>query len=784
MRASARARVAGVDAAERVARRAWQIAHPAALAPMVTDLPPPSGEAGSTALVGLDQPDPRRPRARRVGGTLAIALNLEAGLDAERRGALGTALAAYGAVIGADPERLEAWTGIRRVARAAGDTVGEARALARLGALIRDPEAAAGVLVDAATAYEQAGRVDDAITALAKAVELRPAEPIAYERAHALLRADLDSPGRGLLLDALLSHRLVAAPLSAGARVAVLFERAQHRAQRLGARAEAIEDWKEILGLQPEHREALYQLAAASLAEEDRTGAAQWLERFLSVARDDGRVADARLDLAACYESTGDPARAIETLKGAAAARPGDARPLDRLADLHLRLGDWRHAVEVLRAAEVRLPSPLARAALHLRIGAVLRDMGRDGPGAAAAFRTAAELDPLGEGTRALVALFDATKSPRGALETIEREIADIRRALAADPLDQRRLERLGEYLAMARTRGSVGPIADAELATASVLALVRNLWQPPTEVEARVPARPLVLPAKSARAFWAALADPAASGFIAEVWPHIVEAAASLFPAAQPRDRRTAVAIGDPRFTWIRASAATLGLPDLALFVARDATVPWVVAIEEPGPGMVLAPGAEGAPEARFFIGRALGLLLQRATLLERVSPDDLAPVFASAAVVAGSTSTPAALAAPPDDILRAVTRTIGRKDRKALALQASRFAFEALDLAVWQEAVVRTAERLGLLVADDVGLAAVSLAAEGNRASRAPLPDGAGAASAVATNPPALDVIRFALGDEYPVLRRAVSDAAASVETSAGPSDGRPGSGPGGRA
>ena len=135
-------------------------------------------------------------------------------MDAERAGNLAGALAAYGSVIGVDPQRLEAWSGVRRVARAAGDTLGEARALARLGALVRDPHRAAGLLVDAGEAYERAGRDDDAIAAYARAVELDPASTPAYEQAHRLLLIDLQAPGRAEILDGLLSYRLAAARLS------------------------------------------------------------------------------------------------------------------------------------------------------------------------------------------------------------------------------------------------------------------------------------------------------------------------------------------------------------------------------------------------------------------------------------------------------------------------------------------------------------------------------------------------------------------------------------------
>ncbi len=393
--------------------------------------------------------------------------------DAERRGALGVALAAYGAVIDLDPERLEAWTGIRRVARAAGDVLGEARALARLGALVRDPDRAAVLLVDAADAYEHAGRVDDAITALAKAVELRPSDAATAQRIYDLLRSDLDAPGRAMLFDNLLSHRLVASALAPSTRAALLYERALHRLQRLGDREAAYTDLEQILNILPEHREALFTLARGAVEEGDARGAVVWLERFLAAARDDSRAPAARLDLAAAYEATRDRMRAVETLRRAASARPQDPLPLERLADVQLRAGDWRGAVVALRSAESRTTEPRGRGALSLRVGGVLRDLGRDPASAATAFARAAELDPLGEGTAALLSLHDAAGDRAGALQIATGEIARVRQALAADPLDARLLERLRRFLALAQERGVGEPVAEAEAVVTSLLGLL-----------------------------------------------------------------------------------------------------------------------------------------------------------------------------------------------------------------------------------------------------------------------------------------------------------------------
>ena len=84
-----------------------------------------------------------------------------------------------------------------------------------------------------------------------------------------------------------------------------------------------------------------------------------------------------------------------------------------------------------------------------------------------------------------------------------------------------------------------------------------------------------------------------------------------------------------------------------------------------------------------------------------------------------------------------------MGRKQRKALALQASRFEFETFDVPAWHAAALRSANRLGLLLAGDVATAARALAG-GDRA-------------AVAGHPAALELLRWALGDRYPAIRRA---------------------------
>ena len=778
-RASARARLAGHDASEALHKRIWRASHAPRLAAALSDLPVAPGEGWPS-----DRPDPRRARATKLGGALGLALDLEAALDAERRGALGGALGGFGRVIAAAPDHLEAWEGIRRVAHAGDDPLGEARALCRLGALARAPALAGALYGQAARLFEQVGRWEEALALWGHALEVTPDDAAVYDRLHALLAGDLDAPGRLEALDRVLTHRIVAATLDDDERVALLFERALLRLERLGDGPAAAQDFKRILKIDGRHVESLWRLARLALDAGDAGQSAACLARFVAAAPDDARAADARLELATAYEATGDRARAIETLRRAAALRPGDPVPLERLVEVHTRLGEWRSAVEILRDWEGRATEPRDRARLQIRIGALLRDAGRDATGAAVAFRRAAELDPLGEGGHALLALHDAQSDGRGAVQAIERELAELRGALAREPLDEARLARLDDFLAELERRAPSPVVAASRAAVAQVRALVdADADGAPPARAPTGPMRPLALRAgEGGSAFWSRLAYPGALGFRAEIWPHLVESAAALFPSAAkapPGRARRLNAGEEPRLAWVDATAAACGLGGLHVYLspAVPDAEPAVI-IEEPEPALVLGMAALAPTAAtRFFVGRALGMLRARAAVLDRVEPAALAPLFACAALTAGS-SLPADLARPDELTDRIVGKTMSRRDRKALVLQSSRFGFESVDPTRWGQAVRRTADRLGLLLAADVAVAARAAARTdparwksavrqtANRLGHMLAGEGT-AAPPVESAPPspleqvraserALDLVRFGLGDLYPTLLR----------------------------
>ncbi|HET6147345.1 MAG TPA: tetratricopeptide repeat protein [Polyangia bacterium] len=759
-RALARSRLAGPDVARELHRRAWELA-PAnpTVAHGISDVRA-ERRAGSesTDVTAGPLPDTSADRAARLppsAAGLATELDLERALEQEARGCLGEALHVYARILARDADCLEAMLGVRRLARAGGDVVGEARALVRLGALVKTPVHAARLFADAAARFEQVGRREEAIAAYLKVLEHGPDDDPGFERLAALLRASADAPGSAKTLDRVLSHRLHRRVPTAGVDevLALLFERAENRLRRLEDRDGAIEDFKRILKIAPHNHRALRQLATLAIEMRHPADAAHFLTRYLAVAPDDDGAAVARLELATAHEAANDTLRALEALRAAAAARPLDAVPLQRMAELHERAGDWRGAIATMRAWEMVLQDPAARAGLELRIGALLRDRAYDLPEAALAFRRAAELDPLGNGTRELAQMYENGGDEAGRVAVLEQAIVQMRAALASDPLDLPRLHRLKSLLQQA-WRDQRG--RDAIRAVAQVLAL---MGEPSPEASDSSPA-PLGLSAAPSAAFWATLTDAPALGFMSEVWLLIADAVAELHPpnlTALGTSRHSRLQPdSEPVVGWVVQTAAALGLSGVVLHRASttsgDVGPYQAQAAELPAPLLVFGAASrlDGgmAPPSPYWVGRALGLLRLRASAAARLSANELQDLFSAAGILAGAE--PSAMGERATRVseaqVKALFKTLPRKDRKALTLQASRFGFEALDAAAWQQAVVGAAERFGLMLAGDVAEAAAAAAD-----LSPPV-----ASHKLRRSEAALNLLRFALSERYLAARR----------------------------
>ena len=610
----------------------------------------------------------------------------------------------------------------------------------RLGVVLRAPESAASAFERAAQLWEQLGEAGAAAVACWQALARVPDSEAIYQRLRALLLAG----GAHADLDRLYGRRL-ATLAQPDARRELLLERALHRLRALDNRVGAIQDLKRILKIDPRHAVALRHLATLAIEMQHFPQAVGFLERLLALEPDRSRAAALRLELAEAHEAAGDAGQALETLHEAVAAQPGETLPRQRLTDLLLREGDWSGAIVALRSWEVALVDPPRKAALWVRVGRLLADHGRDPAGAASAFAAANELDPLGDGILELGALHARTGAVVARRAALAGAIDSLRGALLRHPFDVPRLQRFRQLLELAARAGDRDP--GDTIVPGQLLALVGE----PVELP---PARRGTLRGTLPPTFWSRLRPPAATGLMAEIWPSLAVAARTLLGAAdaEPPPRERVSREAEPRLGWIEAALQGAGLGDVDLWLLKrsDASDARVIALDAGSGALILGRGVlAGDATARFRVGRALSLLRDRASFLDRVAPEDLGALLAAAPVVAG---VPAADAqGATEETVRALGKAMGRKERRALELQASRFGFEPLDAGAFRAGVLAAADRLGLLLAGDIAVAARVRGELGADAEVATL----------AAKPAVLELVRFALSEDYLALRRLLSGA-----------------------
>jgi len=252
---------------------------------------------------------------------------------------------------------------------------------------------------------------------------------------------------------------------------------------------------------------------------------------------------------------------------------------------------------------------------------------------------------------------------------------------------------------------------------------------------------------------FWRRLQAKEVEGPAGAVWETIARAAGELLPPAPPHPPpRDKVSAGsEPRLAWIEEAARALGVGALKVGLAKrpDPNDDSVVIVEGGEPSLVVGRGALlGGAAVRFRVGRALWLLHARGAVLDRLSESELDGLFAAAAAAVRATERAGAGAS--DEIVqraRQLVRTMSRKDFKALEGQASRIGWDQLGGASFRAGVLRTADRMGLLFAGDLPVALQIVC--GKSASQ---PVGR---EVIAAEPRALELVRFALGEDFLSLR-----------------------------
>ena len=748
VRAASRSRLAGTAVASAVHDQVQSLSGGSAgIGAGLADLP----VAGRPERIAA-----RVARAERNGGLLAYALDIERGLDAESRGDAALALDGFGRALARNPAGLEAIDGIRRVAAATGDRQGAARAGMRLGALLRTPARAAAEFQRAGQIWEELGLLSEASIAYWQAWARDARSESLFSRLRSVLAAKGDTAG----LERLLSIRLPAVG-DTRQRTVILLARGRLRLERLSDRKGAIDDFKRILKVDPENLAALRHLATLAMQMEYFAEAARFYERLLSLETDSVQRTELRLKLAEAYASTREPQKAIAILRLAIEKTPGDPRAWQRVTELLLQGGDWRGAIDVLRAWTVAIADPVEASKLWIHMAALRRDFGRDDAGAASDLRSAADLNPLGVGTLELIALYDRAGDASRRRETLDRAIGEMQRALLVDPLNGPRLVRLGELFE--RGRGN-DAFASADSRAAAGLVIVRQLL----DLAASQPSESVDLPSSEAlppvAAPGALLTDLSVTRLGAGVagavalWPLVASGATTLL--ASPRTsrdlpREPVPAALRPALAWLERAAASLGIPTLRVSRMTSSNDPQAVigfdGVPPDGiPELVLGNAVRPVEtESRFRIGRTLALIREQAVLFDDVSEADLGTIVAAAFVVAGAPAPVAAGSVRSVEVrAKALAKAMSRRDRKALSDAVASNAFEAIDASLFRRAVLESADRVGLALSGDLAHAVRWIldveSGGGNRST-------ADTRLHVQASARAMNLIRWALGDAF---------------------------------
>jgi tetratricopeptide (TPR) repeat protein len=672
----------------------------------------------------------------------------------EAAGRLREAGTVVATVLRGDADDLRALEALRRLARRGGDAPTLARASFALAKRLGDGEAKLALLREAASIFDPApGARDDGKDVRAAVAVYRRilAEDIGaseFTRQCELLRQGSDVAG----LVGSLSDRLAwidGGNADGREAIALLLERATVH-YGLGDRAAAITDLDALLEREPGHAEALRFRGDLALAEGDAPSAVELWRRYLKVERRPDRRGEVELVLARVLaENINDLAGAVEQLARVLDASPDDPAMHERMVNLATRAGDWpRVAVSLRELGRLRGQSP-ERARDELRLATVLRDRLNDRTSARLALDRARGVDPLNlDVVRELAELLE--QPARG--QVLAGSANDLRVAIARAPARVATYEKLATVAAWQ---------SDADARWLALLA-VEAMGQPSADqrqVLAKGRATPPMLPrarlSPDQRARLVGVTDPRLAhtlGQLDELWKVIA-------PAVTAAVGVDAGKLGFGRNERVKKlDKLPVAAAALAMFGVDDAEV--YVGGARPGIARVLSAATPivcfatdvaegGSPPARFWLGRSAQLAAAATGILVELRDAELWWYWAAALRVS-EVPLPMSLAeavageeAAVAERAKAMTKSFGRKEKKALATAEKIRTLDANELAAWRTQAINVANRAGLLTCGDLSVALAMLDA------------GRGGRSLV-DSAPALDLVAWSVGDGHLTLRR----------------------------
>jgi tetratricopeptide (TPR) repeat protein len=532
-------------------------------------------------------------------------------------------------LLASDPNHLPALLILQRTAASAGHAELEGRTWLRIAGLFRDNEARAMAYGRAGALFETLGEAKSARCAYRRALAAKPGDQELLGRLEETSRDAHDDRG----LEEVISLRLRQTD-DPSRRSALLFERAELRAERLDNPRGAASDLLRVLAELPNDPSALKRLGALFAAHADLERAIAIYRQLQETAPTSELQLEALLELAHLLVRQGDLEQAANVCRRYLESYPQEEQAWECLVEVYLAGAQKQHARDAL-ARLSQLPATPERRAARLR--RLARFYWRELSSAREARDTllaaleadAIDMDVLGDLRRVCKQL----GVPGDFQQPVERAKSELRQLLGRSPLEVPLYERLSRLAEWSEDQHTL-------LGTLGVLCCF-NAAQP---AEREIYQRRMLRVAFDPRGpipphIWRdSLVAAAARGALSEVWRVIVEAVPRLYRGRIPTDVSAYGSGRDDRVQIDAASAVgriaqVLGVGDFELYVTRRD--PRIVAplLGDP-PALVIGYELLSTQSAadRFRLGRALYLLKGGLVPLETLSREELKRLFSSA--------------------------------------------------------------------------------------------------------------------------------------------------------
>jgi len=689
-----------------------------------------------------------RGRAKLAGDAMARQdWSLDAAAVLERRGRLAEAGKLIGEVLRARPDDVRALELLRRVCQRGGDRKSLAAASLALARIVGDPAGKLELLREAASIYDsELNQVAVAVSVYRRILGEDPGAA-EFDRLRAIYSEHDDVGG----LIELVGDRLKwldQQQTGPQRKVPLLLERGRLR-NKIGDVQGAARDLAALYDIDTRNAEALREQAGVMLQLGDHEIAIKRLERYLEVELDPEKRGWAELTLSQVLaENMDDIAGAIAQLERVISQSADDVDVRERLIALVMRAKDYHRAIREVRELKRLRKSSAERARDELRVATLCRDQLKDAGKAKQALERARQLDPLNiDAIRDLAAL---SKDSEEKKQVLRHAASDIRSKIAESPERVALYDRLSVVAQWQNTNYARFLALQAVDALGALSAEQRRFVETRRKsLDEQVDVPTTAITAEDWRNL---LAHPQAGGFASELWSVLADAATKLTGVDSSRlgfsrADRTSLKAASRQYPSLAHGMASFGVSNVELYISESKKA-YARVVSASRPMVYLAADVAKAHTAagRFLLGRALTHLRTGTGTVAHMRNDELALLFAAAANVAGVSPLPEVLAgleaSAVADRAKALHKHLGRRERKNLALLASRFS-ELSDPVQWRSAVMSTAARAGLLLAGDISVALDILdVGRGGRSLK--------------DNPAALALLAWAVGNDHAALRR----------------------------